>query len=74
MFTKMPAQFGAPPNKPTGPWMNKSLSPDQRAHLLIAGLIFNADKHAWELVPGDYMVQAGGSSRDLPLPGSIHLD
>jgi beta-glucosidase len=36
--------------------------------------IFNADKDAWELAPGDYAIQAGGSSRDLPLRGSIHLD
>jgi hypothetical protein len=36
--------------------------------------IFNADKDAWELAPGEYVVQAGGSSRALPLRGSIHLD
>jgi beta-glucosidase len=36
--------------------------------------IFNADKDAWELVPGEYIIQAGSSSRDLPLRGSIHLD
>jgi len=36
--------------------------------------IFNADKDAWELVPGEYVIQAGGSSRDLPLRGSVHLD
>ena len=36
--------------------------------------IFNADKDAWELVPGEYIVQVGGSSRDLPLRGSVRLD
>jgi len=36
--------------------------------------IFNADKDTWELVPGEYIVQAGGSSRDLPLHGSVHMD
>jgi beta-glucosidase len=36
--------------------------------------IFNADKGAWELAPGEYIIHAGGSSRDLPLRGSIHLD
>jgi beta-glucosidase len=36
--------------------------------------IFNPDKDSWELVPGEYAVQAGGSSRDLPLRGSIHLN
>ena len=29
------AQFGPPPPKPTGPWMNKSLSPDRRADLIL---------------------------------------
>ncbi|HLY20657.1 MAG TPA: glycoside hydrolase family 3 C-terminal domain-containing protein [Bryobacteraceae bacterium] len=35
--------------------------------------IFNADKDAWELAPGEYVIQAGGSSRDLPLRGSMHI-
>jgi beta-glucosidase len=30
------AQFGPPPAEPKGPWMNKSLSPDERADLVIA--------------------------------------
>ncbi len=36
--------------------------------------IFNADKDAWQLVPGEYTIQAGGSSRDLPLRGSVRMD
>jgi beta-glucosidase len=36
--------------------------------------IFNAVKDAWELVPGDYIIQAGASSRDLPLRASMHMD
>lgn len=36
--------------------------------------IFNADKDTWELTPGDYAIHAGGSSRDLPLRASIHLN
>jgi beta-glucosidase len=32
------AQFGPPKAKPTGPWMNTSLSPDQRADLLMQKL------------------------------------
>jgi beta-glucosidase len=36
--------------------------------------IFNADTNAWELVPGEYIIQAGASSRDLPLHASIHMD
>ena len=32
------------------------------------------DRDAWELVAGEYTIQAGGSSRDLPLHGPIHMD
>jgi beta-glucosidase len=33
--------------------------------------IFNADKNEWELVPGEYKVLVGGSSRDTPLSGTF---
>jgi len=32
------AQFGGPPQKPAGPWMDKTLSPDQRADLVVKAL------------------------------------
>jgi beta-glucosidase len=32
------AQFGPPPAKPKGPWMNPALSPDERASLLVKQL------------------------------------
>jgi beta-glucosidase len=35
--------------------------------------IFNADKSAWELVPGDYKVLVGGSSRETPLVGPFRI-
>jgi len=35
--------------------------------------IFNEDKNAWDLVPGEYTVQVGGSSRDLPLGGTFRI-
>ncbi len=35
--------------------------------------IFNPDKDAWELVPGDYRVLVGGSSRDTPLSGTFAM-
>jgi len=36
--------------------------------------IFNTGKDVWELVPGEYIIQAGASSRDLALRGSVRLD
>jgi beta-glucosidase len=35
--------------------------------------IFDPDKDAWELVPGDYQVVVGGSSRDTPLRGTLSV-
>jgi beta-glucosidase len=54
------AQFGPPPAKPTGPWMNKSLSPDQRADLLIQKLTLD---QKIQLLHGTGMSQA-----ELPNP------
>jgi len=36
--------------------------------------IFNEDKNGWELVAGEYTVQVGGSSRDLPLSGKFRIE
>ncbi|MGA2131108.1 MAG: glycoside hydrolase family 3 C-terminal domain-containing protein [Bryobacteraceae bacterium] len=36
--------------------------------------IFNVSKDGWELAPGEYHFQVGGSSRDLPLGGSVRMD
>ena len=35
--------------------------------------VFNVDRDAWQLLPGDYTFLVGGSSRNLPLKESINL-
>ncbi len=35
--------------------------------------IFNVDKGNWELVPGEYKVFVGGSSRDTPLTATVSI-
>jgi beta-glucosidase len=35
--------------------------------------IFNVDKNAWQIVPGDYTIMVGGSSQNLPLKDTINL-
>lgn len=35
--------------------------------------IFNVDKDGWELLPGEYKVYVGGSSRDTPLTGTMSI-
>ena len=36
--------------------------------------IFDAEANRWRLVPGNYAIHAGGSSRDLPLGGGLLID
>ena len=36
--------------------------------------VFNTDKNAWELLPGDYQVMAGPSSADTLLHSTMHLN
>jgi len=35
--------------------------------------IFDEDKDAWKLLPGDYTILVGGSSQDLPLKATVSL-
>ena len=35
--------------------------------------IFDVDSDGWKLVPGEYKIWAGDSSRDLPLSAAVHL-
>jgi beta-glucosidase len=50
------------------PGESKSVTLDLDPHYLS---IFNEDKNGWELVAGEYTVEVGGSSRDLPLRGTF---
>jgi hypothetical protein len=36
--------------------------------------IFNPDKNSWQIVPGEYKIWVGRSSRDLPLSATIARD
>jgi beta-glucosidase len=36
--------------------------------------IFNVDKDDWDLLPGEYKVFVGGSSRNTPLSGTVRFD
>ena len=53
---------------PLAPGESKTLSLALEPQFLS---IYNAEKDGWELVPGDYQVFVGGSSRNLPLIGTV---
>ncbi len=35
--------------------------------------IYNVEKQSWELLPGEYRVHAGGSSRNTPLTAAVRI-
>jgi beta-glucosidase len=65
------AQFGPPPAKPAGPWMNKSLSPDERAALLVKQLTFEekislVHGTGWEALLGELPKHSLGGAGFVP--------
>src|ERR1017187_1464746 len=68
------AQFGRPPQKPAGPWMDKTLSPDQRADLLVKALTLDEKisllhANGWEEVmsgPDKLPLRALGNAGFIP--------
>jgi beta-glucosidase len=55
---------------PLAPGEAKTLTVTLDPHYLS---IFNPDKSAWELVPGDYKVLVGASSRETPLVATFRI-
>jgi len=53
------------------PGESKTVSLELNPHYLS---IFNEAKDGWELVAGEYTVQVGGSSRDLPLRATFRVE
>jgi len=77
VYLTLPASTGEPPRRLVG-WSKVALEPGQRKSVTVDVeplflSIFNTDRHAWEVVPGDYKVWAGPSSRDLPLSAPVRL-
>jgi beta-glucosidase len=77
VYASLPPAAGEPPRRLVG-WQKVTLAPGQartvRLRLELRLLsIFNPDKEAWELVPGEYRVSVGGSSRDLLLSERLTL-
>ena len=35
--------------------------------------VFDTTKDGWQLLPGEYSVMAGASSRELPLKATLHV-
>lgn len=77
VYLTLPASTHEPPRRLIG-WSKIALGPGEQKDVTVKVepqivSVFNADKNLWEIVPGEYKVWAGGSSRDLPLSATIAL-
>jgi beta-glucosidase len=77
VYLTLPASTHEPPRRLVG-WSKIALSPGEQKDVTVKVepqmvSVFNPDKNLWEVVPGEYKVWAGGSSRDLPLRATIAL-
>jgi beta-glucosidase len=77
VYAALPASTGEPPKRLVG-WSKIKLNPGESKDVTVEIdplylSVFNASRHAWELIPGDYTLMAGPSSRSLPLKESVNL-
>jgi beta-glucosidase len=77
VYAVLPASAGEPPKRLVG-WSKVKLGPGESKEVTIEIdpwylSIFNVDRDAWQLLPGEYTFLVGGSSRDLPLKESVDL-
>lgn len=77
VYAALPESAGEPPKRLVG-WSKVKLSPGETKEVAVEIdpkylSIFNVDRNAWQLVPGDYTLLVGGSSQGLPLKDSVSM-
>ena len=78
VYLGLPASAGEPPKRLVG-WKKAKLAPGESQEVAV-GIeprelaIFDVAHNAWQIVPGEYRVFVGGSSRDTPLTQTFRLD
>lgn len=77
VYVSLPEAAGEPFKRLVA-WARVQLAPDEAQTITLALdphylSVFNADQDAWELVPADYRVYVGGSSRATPFEGRFRL-
>jgi beta-glucosidase len=77
VYAALPAAAAEPPKRLVG-WSRVKLNPAETKDVVVEIdpkylSIFNVDRHAWQLTPGEYTFMAGGSSQSLPLKQSVSL-
>ena len=77
VYVGLPAAAGEPPKRLVA-WEKVQLAPGETKSVSLTLdpqylSIFNVDKDDWELLPGEYKVFVGGSSRETPLSGTFRI-
>ena len=78
VYLGLPASAGEPPKRLVG-WKKVKLAPGEAQEVTV-GIepreleIFDVARNTWQIVPGEYRVFVGGSSRDTPLSQNFRLD
>ena len=78
VYAGLPDSTGEPPKRLVG-WSKVKLGPGESKEVAMDIeqqflSIFDDKGNAWQLVPGDYVLSVGPSSRTLPLTQSVHID
>jgi beta-glucosidase len=77
VYAALPPSVQEPPKRLVG-WSKVKLDAGEQRTVTVEIdpkylSIFDVEKNAWTLVPGDYTILVGGSSQDLPLQAVVNL-
>ena len=77
VYVSLPASAAEPPKRLVA-WQRVQLAPRESKTVTLTIdpeflSIFNLDRQSWELLPGEYRVLVGGSSRNTPLSATIRV-
>jgi beta-glucosidase len=77
IYAALPPAANEPPRRLIG-WSKVMLAPGESKTVTVAIeplflSIFDAEKDAWQLMPGEYQFFAGGSSRNTPLSAKVRV-
>src|SRR5258706_1900032 len=77
VYAALPEDAGEPPKRLVG-WRKVRLRAGEGKEVAIDVdpqflSIFNVERNAWQLIPGNYALMVGGSSQSLPLKETVNL-
>ena len=77
VYATLPASAEEPPRRLVG-WQKVELGPGESKVVTVQVeplflSVFDTQQNRWQLLPGEYKISAGPSSRDLPLNSSIQI-